>query len=108
MENFSTPHQALVPRIANLATLAVVVAATWWSGAQRPADSSAEAVLQTPVLIPVQATQQSTQAAPALLPAVPPANLATPATAQTLWTTQNQALRHDGLQAVGYSAAARR
>lgn len=25
-----------MPRVANLATLAVVVSATWWSGAQRP------------------------------------------------------------------------
>lgn len=36
MENFSTPRQATLPWIANLATLAVVVAAIGWSGGQRP------------------------------------------------------------------------
>ncbi len=110
MENFSTTHQTLVPRIANLATLAVVVAATWWSGAQRPTHPTAETALQAPVLIPVQATEESAHTVPALLPTAPPADQATPApaTPQTLWTTKNQALHHPGLQAVGFSATSQR
>lgn len=41
MEKISTPRSPLLPRAANLATLAVVAAATWWSAAQRPGDTAA-------------------------------------------------------------------
>ena len=37
MESFSTPSRPLVPVAANACTLLVLVVATWWSGAQRPA-----------------------------------------------------------------------
>ena len=79
MENFSTPRAALVPRAVNLATLAVVVAATWWSGAQRPAEQ------------PALAQQSVPAASPATAPAAPQA---TGLQATTLW--------RDGLQVVGY------
>ena len=87
MENFSTPRAALVPRAVNLATLAVVVTATWWSGAQRPAEQPALA-------------QQAAPAA-AISPApAPAAPQATGLQASTLW--------RDGLQAVGYQPRATR
>ena len=41
MENFPTNRLRLIPRVANLATLAVVVSATFWSGAQRPENDAA-------------------------------------------------------------------
>lgn len=53
MEKISTSAVALLPRAANLGTLAVVVLATWWSGAQRPVGQ------------PQLAGAQSTAAAPA-------------------------------------------
>lgn len=96
MENFSTPHPTLVPRLANLATLAVVVAATWWSNAQRPVDAPAEAALGKPaprLIVPVQQ-------APAVAP--------TPGATQAHWPSTTTALPRDGLQAVGYLPAARR
>jgi hypothetical protein len=85
MENFSTPRAALVPRTVNLATLAVLVAATWWSSAQRPTE-------QPPIAqqaLPPAATSQ-----PAVAPAAQPA--AHGLQASTLW--------RDGLQAVGYQS----
>ena len=45
MENFSTPRPALLPRAANLATLAVLACATWWSAAQRPQESAGSATV---------------------------------------------------------------
>lgn len=83
MENFSTPRAALVPRTVNLATLAVLVAATWWSSAQRPAEQAALAQQA----VPPAATSQ-----PAAAPAAQPA--AHGLQASTLW--------REGLQAVGY------
>jgi hypothetical protein len=87
MENFSTPRAALVPRAVNLATLAVVVAATWWSGAQRPAEQPALA-------------QQS-------IPAVG-TSLATPPAAPQATVVQTTTMWRDGLQAVGYQPRATR
>ena len=81
MENFSTPRAALVPRAVNLATLAVVVAATWWSGAQRPAEQPALAQQSVPAASPSPAT-------------APAAQQATGLQTTTLW--------RDGLQVVGY------
>ena len=81
MENFSTPRAALVPRAVNLATLAVVVAATWWSGAQRPAEQPALA-------------QQSIPAVSTSLATTPAATPAMGAQSTTVW--------RDGLQVVGY------
>lgn len=81
MENFSTPRAALVPRAVNLATLAVVVAATWWSGAQRPAEQPALA-------------QQSIPAVSTSLATTPAATPAMGVQSTTVW--------RDGLQVVGY------
>jgi hypothetical protein len=39
MESISTLRSARLPWAANIATLAVVVMATWWSSAQRPAQA---------------------------------------------------------------------
>ena len=36
MEDFSTPRRPLVPVVANLATAAVLLTATWMSAVQRP------------------------------------------------------------------------
>ena len=36
MENFPTPKQSAVPRIANALTIAFLAGTTWWSSAQRP------------------------------------------------------------------------
>lgn len=52
MENFSTPRDALVPRLANLLTLAVMLGAVGWSGAHRPVEAQREAVLAAPAVSP--------------------------------------------------------
>ena len=36
MENFPTPRCHVLPWAANIATLLLMLAATWWSSAQRP------------------------------------------------------------------------
>jgi hypothetical protein len=98
MENFSTPHAALVPRIANLATVAVVLAATWWSSAQRPVEQPAEAALA----VPATSLQGHSQPAPAAAaPQAPQVN-------QASWPVQTTVLPHDILQAVGYLPATTR
>ena len=91
MENFSTTRVALLPRVANLVTLAVVVTATWWSSAQRPPE-------QTHLI----ATQ--TAAARPALPKQPAAEPALGATGSSLhWPVQaTTVVPRDGLQAVGY------
>jgi hypothetical protein len=97
MENFSTPRQPLVPRLVNLATLVVVVSATLWSNAQRPAAAPAEANLAVPAVVQKH-------------PAATPQPNAAPAQGATLvnWPAKNTAIPRDGLQAVGYGPANRR
>ena len=90
MENFSTPQRAILPWVANLATLAVVVAAIGWSGEQRP-DVPAAAASAT---------------APATVQSAPVAELAaTPQTdaQQGRWPAKTTLRPINGLQAVGYS-----
>lgn len=90
MENFSTPQRAILPWVANLATLAVVVAAIGWSGEQRPDVSAAAASAAA------SATKQS----------APLAGLAaTPQTdaQQGRWPAKTTLRPINGLQAVGYS-----
>jgi hypothetical protein len=92
MEDFSTSPRAFVPWVANLATLAVVVAAIGWSGEQRPASISVEASKAAPqgsAVVPVSGT------APAPQPGAAPAH----------WPAKTSALSTDGLHAVGYSPA---
>lgn len=89
MENFSTPRQAAVPWIANLATLAVVVAAIGWSGGQRPDVPTAAAAA------PAGAVQTAPTAAhgAAVQPGAP----------QGRWPVKAPSRPIDGLQVVGYS-----
>lgn len=89
METFSTPRVALLPQATNLVTVAVLVAATWWSGAQRPVD---------PATLTAQAGAPATTAARPHRPleATAPADAASP------WPAQGNGLARDGLQAVGY------
>lgn len=66
MESISTTHSTRLPWVANLATLAVVITATWWSGAQRPAQAPvaqvqtvpAAAEVNEPVPQPANTTQR--------------------------------------------------
>ena len=90
MENFSTPQRATLPWIANLATLAVVVAAIGWSGGKRP---------ELPTAAVSAAVPASTQTAPVAdqVPAQQPG--ANPSS----WPAKTTSRPIDGLQAVGYS-----
>jgi hypothetical protein len=90
MENFSTPPRATLPWIANLATLAVVVAAIGWSGVQRPAESSAAASVSAPTTV---------QAAPVADHRAQPREAAQ----QGRWPDKITLRSIDGLQVVGYS-----
>lgn len=48
MESISTNRNTRLPWATNLATLAVVISATWWSGAQRPAQAPVAQVQTIP------------------------------------------------------------
>lgn len=94
----------MLPRAANLATLAVVVAATWWSGAQRPAIQPQIGATPTRVV-----AQGNTPAAPE---AAATANLATtattPGTSAALWPATAATIARDGLQAVSFQSRPQR
>jgi hypothetical protein len=100
MEKKSTTPNALLPRAANLATLGVVVAATWWSAAQRPEGQ--------PVLAD-QRVVRTTGTAEAPGPRQPVA-LASGSSATTgTWPAQAAtAIAREGLQAVGYQTRSAR
>ena len=87
MENFSTPPRATLPWIANLATLAVVVAAIGWSGEQRPDVSTAAASAALPT---------ATQTAPV-------GDQGQAGAQQGQWPVKTLSPTIDGLQAVGYT-----
>ena len=91
MENFPTPRRQLLPWAANVATLAVMVAATWWSSDQRPANPVREAAVVSP---PEEASQ------PARQPVVAPAAGAT----QAVWPAQTTLLQVESLKPVSFSA----
>jgi hypothetical protein len=101
MESFSTPQHAALPWIANLATVAVVMATIGWSNGQRPAASPSEAALTTPAH---QMAVPAGMPAAAQTPASPQATQAT----QAHWPAQTTAVAVDGLQAVGFNANNRR
>ena len=87
MENFSTPRAALLPRAVNLATLTVVVAATWWSGEQKPAAQPLLAQHGVTAIVPSAAPQMAgTSAKDSNAP----------------WPMHTTSLLRDGLQPVGY------
>ena len=90
MENFSTPSRATLPWIANLATLAVVVAAIGWSGEQRPDVSTAAASAALPTA--TQTAPVTAQAQDAQMGAKP-----------GQWPVKVPSPPIDGLQAVGYT-----
>ena len=100
MEKISTSAVALLPRAANLATLAVVVLATWWSGAQRPvsqadiASASSGATAPSTAALPLhQAGEQSTGGATAMTAS---------------WPAAATSIARDSLQAVSFQARAPR
>ena len=97
MENFSTPRMALLPRATNLLTVAVLAAAPWWSGAQRPVD---------PATLATQA-EAAVNTATAARPQRQP-DAAAQAGAAAPWPAQGNTLARDGLQAVGYKPQATR
>lgn len=92
MEDFSTPLRATTPWIANLATLAVVLAAIGWSSEQRPAGSTTDASATMPAV---------PQALPALDSAAPALPTATPAR----WPVQTTAVPLEGVQVVGLQSS---
>jgi len=98
MENFSTTHRSLVPWVANIATVAVVLSATWWSNTQRPTTAAGEAALHAPATAPTGAPSTQPTAAPAQ--GNSPANPAN-------WPLQTTSVTRDGLQAVSFTAARR-
>jgi hypothetical protein len=91
MENFPTPQRQMLPWVANVATLAVMVAATWWSSDQRPDDpvQAATVAMPSPVAMP-----------PVHQPVVAPA----PAATQAIWPAQTTSLQGDGLKPVSYGS----
>ncbi len=105
MEKISTPREALLPRVANLLTLAVVVMATWWSGAQRPSDQPALAAVETPAAGAVAAPQLKTfgQAA-----AVGTHSTSGTTSATANWLNEVTTVPLDGLQVVHYRARTQR
>lgn len=87
MEDISTPSRAATPWIANLATLAVVIAAIGWSSEQRPTAQLAHAPTATPA-----STQAQSRADNVLVTPTSAAETRSP-----VMTTSFQA---DGLQIV--------
>jgi hypothetical protein len=87
MEDFSTPSRAATPWIANLATLAVVIAAIGWSSEQRPTAQLAQATAPAPASTPAQ-PMADTKPMPAL------------AAPQPRWPAQATSLPADGMQIV--------
>ena len=99
MENFSTPKQAALPWFADLATLAVVVGATWWSGAQRPVSAPMDVRRMATVNQHASALRPSTAPLDA-----EPASLASASTASAdAGPAANQA--SEGFVSVGFTGA---
>ncbi|MBL8351450.1 MAG: hypothetical protein JNL87_14205 [Burkholderiaceae bacterium] len=92
MENFSTPQRSATPWIANLATLAVVLAAIGWSSEQRPVGSATDAAATMP-------------AAPHALPALDSAAQPLPTATQARWPMQTTAVAVEGVQVVGLQSS---
>ena len=94
MENFPTKRLQLVPRVANLATLAVVVSATWWSGAQRPDANPDNATRLQMVSQAVTSAREATS------------NQA--GTAQLAWPQAQTTLQPEAIKTVGFTSASLR
>ena len=96
MENFPTPRRHLLPWAANIATLLLMLAATWWSSAQRPAAVSSglsAAGQASPTKTDKQNPRQDLT-----LPAQDD-----PKASQASWPAKTTSLPGDGIKAVGYS-----
>ena len=95
MENFPTlgPHRVL-PWAANICTLVVMVAATWWSSEQRPAPVASDLSAAAVTTAAEKQKQISRQLAPA------PAPVATQAT----WPAQTSSVQTEAVKTVGYTA----
>ena len=95
MENFPTPrHHQVLPWAANLCTLVVMVAATWWSSAQRPAPEApnhSSAATSVAIENQKQIPRQSE---------VAPVPVATQAT----WPAQTSTVQTDTVKTIGYAA----
>jgi len=121
MENFSTRRVALVPRLTNLLTIAVVLGAMGWSGAHRPVEDRHAATLSPssaseqalPVMlddpVPAQPASLGLQA-PQVGPASP--SIAPQGLTQVKWSQPSSPAPApepvNGLQTAGYIAASRR
>ena len=90
MENFPTKRQHLIPLVTNLATLAVVVSATWWSGAQRPASNFAEVASNQVLAQPATAVREGTGSQSNVTPAT--------------WPQSQTALQPDAIKTVGFAS----
>lgn len=104
MESFSTSPRALVPWVANLATLVVVVSAAWWSGANRPAPEPAESARLVPAALPADAPQ--TGALPTATTPRPGGKAPGVADAPA-WPLQTTTATVEGMQTVVFSPARR-
>ena len=96
MENFPTPRRAVLPWAANIATLLVMVSATWWSSAQRPVavSSSLSAAGKTG---PTNTTKQSPRQVLSL-----PAQDG-PKASQATWPATTTSLQNDDIKAASYT-----
>ena len=91
MENFPTKRQHLIPLVTNLATLAVVVSATWWSGAQRPVSNLVD-----------------TNSRQALVQAVAKAREGSANSTPAVWPQSQTALQPDAIKTVGFASTSLR
>lgn len=85
MENFSTPPRAVLPWLANLATLAVVALAIGWSSGQRPDPDAATLSMKAPAA-----------------PQAAPVSDRSPDAVPGRWPAQSVATPIDGMQTIGF------
>jgi hypothetical protein len=96
MENFPAPtRHRVLPWAANLCTLGVMVAATWWSSAQRPTAGAPALSSATQTVASEEHNQNLRQ------PAVAPA----PAATQATWPAQTSSVQTETVKTVGYTAS---
>lgn len=107
MEKKSTPRADLLPRATNLATLATVVAAMWWSGAQRPEGLTDLAITELAVTEAAAASPSTHAPARQQLVLLSSTTTEDATAAVAAWPAQATAMVRDGLQAVGYQTRSR-
>ncbi len=96
MENFPTPRFPALPWAANIATLLVMVSATWWSSAQRPVAESSN----------ISASGQTDQTgkskqSPRQVLNVPAQDESKPS--QATWPATTTLLQNNGIKAASYT-----